>query len=169
MIKDSEEKQETSTGASRSGGKGRGKPSLLPFDALMELAIHFEEGAEVHLPRNWEKGIPLSWYVDSAFRHLAAIMQGKTDESHERAFAWNAVCFLATWVRIKNGTLPAKLDDLPHRVASRSMTPSVAGEYDWSQHSARANPGMLADSAGMLADNDEQEAMDRSVIDAMKR
>lgn len=118
MIKDSEEKQVASTGATRSSSKGRGRPSLLPFDALMELAIHFEEGAEVHAPRGWEKGLPLSWYLDSMFRHLTGIMMGDTSESHERAYAWNAVCFLATWVRIKNGTLPAELDDLPHHVAS---------------------------------------------------
>ena len=117
MIKDSAKKKAV-TGASRSGGKGRGTPSLLPFDAMMELAKHFEEGAEIHAPRNWEKGLPLSWYVDSMFRHLADVMAGKTDESHERAMAWNAVCFLATWKRIENGTLPAELDDLPHHVAS---------------------------------------------------
>ncbi len=118
MIEDNGEKQTASTGASRSGGKGRGLPSLLPFDALMELAIHFEEGSIVHAPRNWEKGLPLSWYIDSLFRHLTDIMMGKTNESHHRAFAWNAVCFLATWVRIQRGELPAELDDLPHHIAS---------------------------------------------------
>lgn len=121
MIKDSKEKQVASTGATRSSGEGRGTPSLLPFDALMELAKHFEEGAKTHAPRNWEKGLPLSWYIDSMFRHTAAVMAGKTDESHERAMAWNAVCFLATWIRIKNGSLPAELDDLPHHVASSSL------------------------------------------------
>lgn len=122
MIKDPGKKQVASTGASRSCARGRGKPSLLPFDALMELAKHFEEGAKTYAPRNWEKGLPLSWFLDSHFRHLTSVMMGETDESHATAMTWNMVCFLATWLRIENGTLPAELDDLPHHVASKSIT-----------------------------------------------
>ena len=138
MIKDSGEKQVACTGASRSSRKGRGTASLLPFDAMMELAKHFQEGAEIHAPRTWEQGLPLSWYVDSTISHLAAIMAGETDESHERAFAWNAVCFLATWKRIENGTLPAELDDLPHHVASRSVMSSDYMSPDYMERMKRA-------------------------------
>lgn len=122
MIKDSGEHKEegTGTGAVRSSGEGRGRPSLLPFDALMEVSVHFEEGAAKYDDRNWEKGLKLSRYLDSMLRHVTDITMGDTSESHERAIAWNALCFLATWKRIQNGTLPAGLDDLPHHVASRA-------------------------------------------------
>lgn len=102
------------TGAIRSSNEGKGQPSLLPFDALVELSKHFEEGAKHYAPRNWEKGIPLSRYVDSMFRHLSAIMDGDNSEPHHRAMAWNAICFLATWIRIEQGKLPTDLCDLPN-------------------------------------------------------
>lgn len=101
-----------STGANRSTRSGRGMPHLLPFDALVELSKHFEGGVLAgYEARNWEKGLFLSWYVDSAFRHLADIDAGKTNEQHFRAFAWNAVCMLATKIRMDSGELPSFLDD----------------------------------------------------------
>lgn len=106
-------KTKYSTGATRNDATGKGRFDLLPPDALRLLAIHFEHGAKMHAPRNWEMGIPTSRYVDSALRHLNQWLEGKTDEPHLTAFAWNAICLLATFDRIKRGTLPKELDDLP--------------------------------------------------------
>ena len=57
----------------------------------LELAKHYEEGAKKYSERNWEKGIPLHCYMDSATRHLLKYIRGDDDERHDRAFAWNIV------------------------------------------------------------------------------
>lgn len=62
---------------------------------ISELAKHFEEGAKKYGERNWERGIPLHSYMNSALRHLFKYFDGWKDERHDRAFVWNIVC--ACW------------------------------------------------------------------------
>lgn len=67
---------------------------------FLELAVHFEQGAEKYGENNWQKGIPMWCYIDSAVRHYLKYLRGDTDERHDRAFVWNMVC--AIWT-IKHG------------------------------------------------------------------
>ena len=60
-----------------------------PATALMELSIHYKEGAKKYAERNWEKGIPCHCYVDSALRHLMKWYDGWDDEPHDKAVLWN--------------------------------------------------------------------------------
>lgn len=62
------------------------------YDAFLELAIHFEEGAKKYSDNNWKKGIPVERYFDSAVRHYCKFKRGDTDERHDRAFLWNILC-----------------------------------------------------------------------------
>ena len=62
---------------------------------ILEVAIHFEEGAKKYGDNNWRKGIPVQRYVDSALRHYFKWLRGDKDEPHDRAFCWNAMC--AAW------------------------------------------------------------------------
>ncbi len=109
---ESGEKRKFSTGAKKQVAKGKGTPVLFPPDAYLEVCKHFEEGAEHYSARNWEKGIPLSELINSLERHIAQEKMGLTDESHDRAIAWCAICYLATKLRIAAGILPKELDDL---------------------------------------------------------
>ena len=59
------------------------------YNALLEVAKHYEDGAKKYGERNWEKGILAHSYVDSAIRHLTKWRMGFTDEPHDRAFLWN--------------------------------------------------------------------------------
>lgn len=61
---------------------------------LLEVAVHFEEGAKKYEENNWKKGIPLNRYFDSACRHLFKYIRGDSDERHDRAFAWNIMCMI---------------------------------------------------------------------------
>ena len=63
---------------------------------MLEVAIHFEEGAKKYGEHNWEKGLPLNSYVDSATRHLMKHISGMTDERHDRAFIWNMLAYAYT-------------------------------------------------------------------------
>ena len=62
---------------------------------LLEVSKHFEEGAMKYGEHNWQKGIPVKCYIDSAVRHYLKWSRGDEDEPHDRAFCWNIIC--AAW------------------------------------------------------------------------
>ena len=101
------------TGAEKQAASGKGTPVLVPGDAILEVAKHFEGGIPIYGARNWEKGIPLSEILNSLERHLQQEKMGLTDEPHARALVWNALVYLATKLRIEKGLLPFKLADMP--------------------------------------------------------
>ena len=112
-IKDSGERQEFDTGSQRDTREGKGRFDLLPMRAITRLARHFEAGAKKYGERNWEKGQPISRYLDSAMRHTCKHLQGERDEDHLIAAAWNLMCAADTEERIKEGSLPKELNDTP--------------------------------------------------------
>lgn len=63
---------------------------------FLEVAIHFEEGAEKYGENNWQKGLPAHCYINSAVRHYLKYLRGDDDEPHDRAFCWNIMCCIWT-------------------------------------------------------------------------
>lgn len=63
---------------------------------LLEVSKHMEEGAKKYGERNWEKGLPVDCYIDSAVRHYLKWRRGDDDEPHDRAFCWNVMCCIWT-------------------------------------------------------------------------
>ena len=63
-----------------------------PETMILETSKHFEEGAKKYGENNWQKGLPVNCYVDSAIRHYLKYRRGDNDEPHNRAFVWNVVC-----------------------------------------------------------------------------
>lgn len=59
---------------------------------ILEAAIHYEMGAEKYGDNNWQKGLPVNCYLDSAIRHYLKYRRGDKDEPHDRAFVWNIMC-----------------------------------------------------------------------------
>lgn len=78
-------------------------------DMVLDLAKHFEEGAKKYGERNWEKGIPVHCYIDSAVRHYLKWLRGDKDEPHDRAFVFNLVGCIWTMKHRPD------LDDLPKK------------------------------------------------------
>ena len=111
-IEDNGVRQEYNTGSVRSSREGKGRFDLLPAHALTRLAQHFENGCKVYGDRNWEKGQPLSRYLDSAMRHLVKYLGGGRSEDHIIACAWNCFAFVQTQKWIADGKLPQELDDM---------------------------------------------------------
>ena len=64
--------------------------------AILEYAKHMEAGCQKYGSRNWENGIPVDVYLDSALRHFIKYMRGDDDERHDRAVLWNLWCCLWT-------------------------------------------------------------------------
>lgn len=62
-------------------------------EAILELAVHFEDGAKKYAPNNWQ-GLPLYCFLDSGIRHYLKWLCGYEDERHDRAFMWNVFCLI---------------------------------------------------------------------------
>lgn len=63
---------------------------------LLEVSKQFEDGAKKYGEHNWQKGIPVHCYIDSAVRHYLKHLRGDDDEPHDRAFVWNIICCIWT-------------------------------------------------------------------------
>lgn len=73
------------------------KPTL-----FLEVSKHFEEGAKKYGEHNWQKGIPVRCYIDSAVRHYLKWLRDDKDEPHDRAFCWNIICAIWTCKHMPN-------------------------------------------------------------------
>lgn len=62
----------------------------------LEVSVHFEDGAKKYGENNWQKGIPVSCYINSGVRHYLKWIRGDEDERHDRAFCWNMLCAIWT-------------------------------------------------------------------------
>jgi len=113
--------QSFKTGAVRDIG-GKGRMDLLPMCALLRLAKYYEMGCSTHGERNWEKGIPMHSFLDSAIRHLVKYMDGWTDEDHLCAAAWNIMS--AMWTEEKR----PDMQDIPSRASSLASVESAEKE-----------------------------------------
>lgn len=88
-IKDSGERREFDTGAVRDMAEGKGLMVVMPASALLRLSRHYEHGAKKYGRFNWQKGIPVSSFMDSALRHIMKYLDGWDDEDHLSAAAFN--------------------------------------------------------------------------------
>jgi hypothetical protein len=75
--------------------------------SLLPLSMHFKNGTLKYGERNWEKGMPLHSYIDSACRHYLKMNAGFMDEPHHLAVLWNLMC--AVWTIERK----PEMNDLP--------------------------------------------------------
>jgi hypothetical protein len=111
-VRDSGARQEFKTGSVRDTQEGKGRYDLISPIGLNRLAVHYENGAKKYGDRNWEKGQPLSRYLDSASRHLNKLIAGMVDEDHAAAVVWNIMSFIHTQEMVTLGKLPPELNNL---------------------------------------------------------
>lgn len=114
MIKDSGERTEFESGAVRDMKEGKGDMVSLPWKALLRLSKHYEAGAKKYGRFNYQKGIPISSFIDSAVRHLAKYQCGMDDEDHLSAAAFN---ILGAMQMEENGIM----QDLPNRLGKNTF------------------------------------------------
>lgn len=116
-TKDSGERQEFPTGAKRDMNN---KPYVhyIPPEMLKRLGELYRRGAEKYSDtdasphdQNWMRGMPLSRYYASMFRHMLDWAEGDTEEDHLAAIIWNATGIMWTETAIREGRLPAYLGD----------------------------------------------------------
>lgn len=93
-IKDSGERTEYRNGFVRDMHSGKGRMDLLPWNAIMELSKHCENGAVKYGEHNIDLGCPYHSLADSGARHLAKWIAGIDDEPHLLAACWNLMWLL---------------------------------------------------------------------------
>ena len=86
---------------------------------LIEVSMHYEQGALKYGERNWEKGIPVHAYIDSGVRHLLKHLRGDNDERHDRAFVWNMLGAIWTSKHFSN------LEDIPYNLLGHVYTTNL--------------------------------------------
>ena len=118
-VKDSGARQKFSTGAVRDIQNGKGRYDLISPIFLRRLAKHYENGAVKYGDRNWEKGIPIGRFLDSASRHINEYREGMRDEDHLAAAAWNIACIIHTEEMIERGLLPKELMNIPSYMSTK--------------------------------------------------
>ncbi len=121
-LKDSGDRHEFESGAVRDRQGGKGRYDLISIVALRRLAIIMEKGAEKYNTRNWEKGMPLSRYLDSAIRHTLQTLDGLDDEDHPAQAMFNLMAYMHTKHRIDMGELSEELDDIPREKNLKMFT-----------------------------------------------
>lgn len=126
-VKDSGKRRAFPTGSVRDVRIGKGRYDLVSPFALDRLAKHYENGATKYGDRNWEKGQPLSGYIDSALRHINKRQRGMKDEDHMAAAAWNILAFIHTEMMMQAGVLPRDLDDMPNYSAPQLLKKTKPG------------------------------------------
>lgn len=139
-TKDSGERETYETGARRDVRTDKGRYDLLPPFAMRRVAGVYERGAAKYGDRNYEKGIPLTRYLDSALRHTFQVLEGNLDEDHAAQAAWNLLAFIQTQEMINRDLLPTSLNDLPEYKANWNTTPV---ENDGDRWGTEGNPSRV--------------------------
>jgi hypothetical protein len=67
---------------------------LLPPEAILRLSRWYEAGANKYGDHNWQKGMPISRYLDAGLRHLFKYLAGCDDEDHLSAVVWNILAVM---------------------------------------------------------------------------
>lgn len=118
-------------------------------ECLIEVSKHYEDGADKYGERNWEKGIDLHSYIDSAIRHFLKHIDGMTDERHDRAFIWNVLG--AIWTMKHH---PYKID-IPFELIGAIHTHSPLEEVEETEESEK------------VEETEEVVVLPRSVFESM--
>jgi len=111
-LKQGSMKEAFTSGAVRDAADDKPRLDLLSPVFLYRMGDLAREGGKHYGDRNWEKGMPLSRILASAFRHLVQTLDGQEDEDHAIQCAFNLMMYVHTLHRIRTGSLPIKLDDV---------------------------------------------------------
>ncbi len=114
-IKDSGERTVFPTGSVRDMHEGKGDMVSIPWESILRLSKHYENGAKKYQRWNFRKGIPISSFIDSACRHLAKYQCGMDDEDHLSAAAFNVLGAM-----LMENTMP-EMNDLPLRKGKKTF------------------------------------------------
>jgi len=129
-LKDSGTRQEFQTGAVRDTAAGKPMLGLLPGWAMLAYGWIMEAGAKKYAARNWEKGMPVSRYLESAKRHIELYQIGFRDEPHLWQAFWNIGGAIHTVILVYLKIYPANFYDMPNHLYSDSEQPPMFSTFE---------------------------------------
>lgn len=88
------DKRTFESGAQRDSNEGKIRPDLISPYMLKALGKVLADGATHYGERNWEKGMPLDIFKESAARHYVQWMANETDEDHAAKLIFNVMAFI---------------------------------------------------------------------------
>lgn len=124
-LEDSGQRRVFETGAQRDRGELKPRPDLISPHFLNRVGWHMAKGAEKYSERNWEKGMPVSVFVESLHRHLMKYMMGERNEDHLAAIGFNLQAIIHFEERAKRGD-PVALEMLD-AYASKILAEDLRG------------------------------------------
>ena len=125
-VEDSGARQTYSTGAVRDTAENKPRPDLISPFFMERLGEHLRKGAAKYSEWNWAKGIPSSRCYESALRHLMQFAQGKVDEDHLSAAAFNIMVIIHNQEVQRRGVVMLKGSDRGLCDAPRFFAPEKA-------------------------------------------
>jgi hypothetical protein len=180
-LKDSGAREVFPTGGVREPNEAaKGRYDLIPTSPIRRLAVHYARGAAKYADRNWEKGLPLGRYADSAKRHLDQFLSGDRAEDHLAAVLWNTCGLMWTEEQIQAERLPVELNDLPDvvipsraRAEASVLQARTAGSAAEQIGASRVRDAVLGDphapADGGKVEGDEASRAEALVADAFPR
>jgi hypothetical protein len=127
-LKDSGARQSFASGAVRDTATGKPRLALLPPWALFAWGWIMDAGAIKYAARNWEKGMPITRYLESAKRHIEAYMAGFRDEPHLWQALWNIGGAVHTQILVYIGAYPAEFYDVPNHL--NGDRPEILSQFE---------------------------------------
>lgn len=157
-IKDSGSRREFETGAVRDNGntEEKGRFDLIPWEVIWDLAKHFAKGSAKYGDNNWQKGIPVDSYFDSATRHMIKHRLGHDDEDHLISAIWNLVawCWEERYSpRARTKKLVEEIEELSNSVIEE-INDGVKKEDDgvkWSNYGVNYGIERVCDECGEVS------------------
>ena len=117
------------SGAQRDTRTGKGAFHWMPWDAVFLVSRIYENGNIGRSKdgtgddRNWENGMPIHAFVQSAINHLTAYLAGDRSEPHLSQAAWNVINAIQTSIWVYMGWRPASLNRLVNQRGPFSLEP----------------------------------------------
>lgn len=93
-MSDKLDKRIFESGAQRDSNEGKIRPDLISPYMLKALGKVLAEGASHYGERNWEKGMPMDIFKESASRHYVQWMNNETDEDHAAKLIFNVMAWI---------------------------------------------------------------------------
>lgn len=82
------------SGAQRDSSVDKIRPDLISPKMLKALGRVLADGAKYYGARNWEKGMPLDVFKESAARHYVSWMNNEQDEDHAAKLIFNIMGYI---------------------------------------------------------------------------
>ena len=153
------------TDTARKDDAGKPRYSLIPVDALREVAQLFTDGAKKYGDRNWEKGMEYSRVYDALQRHAEAWLEGQDrdqDPNGSRqlnmaSVAWCAMALISYHLRgVGTDDRPGQASGPPVPASENPKANVLKGICRWAYVDLQVKPPRPDPDGGYIVSTDSK-------------